>query len=63
MYFDRIEIKNYGCISEFNYSFRFDEKGNPVPCVMIGANGKGKTLVLANLVDLLVESKRKTYGN
>lgn len=63
MYFDRIEINNYGCISEFNYSFRFDENGNPIPCVLIGENGKGKTLVIANLVDLLVESKRATYGN
>ena len=62
MYFSKIEIKNYGCIKNFEYQFRFDSNGNPIPCVLIGENGKGKTLVLANLVDSLVEFKRSVYG-
>lgn len=62
MYFKKIEIKNYGCISEFKYQFNFDDQGNPTPCIFIGENGKGKTLLLSNLVDLLVESKRMVYG-
>ena len=63
MYFSKIEIKNYGCIKNFEYQFRFDSNGNPIPCVLIGENGKGKTLVLANLVDSLVEFKRSVYGD
>ena len=63
MYFSKIEIKNYGCIKKFEYQFRFDSHGNPIPCVLIGENGKGKTLVLANLVDSLVEFKRSVYGD
>ncbi len=63
MYFSKIEIKNYGCIKKFEYQFRFDSNGNPIPCVLIGENGKGKTLVLANLVDSLVEFKRSVYGD
>ena len=62
MYFKRIEIKNYGSIEDFNYSFRFDDNGNPIPCVLIGENGTGKTLVVTNLVDALVETKRQVYG-
>lgn len=62
MYFNKIEIKNYGCIKNFEYQFRFNSNGNPIPCVLIGENGKGKTLVLANLVDSLVEFKRSVYG-
>ena len=62
MYFSKIEISNYGCIKNFEYQFRFDSSGNPIPCVLIGENGKGKTLVLANLVDSLVEFKRSVYG-
>ena len=63
MYFKSIEIKNYGCIADFKYNFRFNENGNPVPCVLIGENGTGKTLVVTNLVDTLIEAKRKVYGS
>lgn len=62
MYFKSIEIKNYGCIADFKYNFRFDENGNPIPCVLIGENGTGKTLVVTNLVDALIEAKRQVYG-
>lgn len=62
MYFKKVEICNYGCISNFEYEFRFDQYGNPIPCVVIGENGKGKTLLLTNLVDSAIEIKRKIYG-
>ena len=62
MYFQSVDITNYGSISDFHYSFRFDESGHPIPLVLIGENGTGKTLTIANLVDALIEIKRKTYG-
>lgn len=61
MYLDKINIENYGSIDKFAYTFRFDEKGNPIPLILVGKNGSGKTLVLANIVDALVEAKRKAY--
>ncbi len=61
MYFQSIEIDNYGSIINFNYQFRFDENGYPVPLVLIGENGTGKTLTIANLVDALIEIKRINY--
>ncbi|MBR5994356.1 MAG: AAA family ATPase [Lachnospiraceae bacterium] len=63
MYFSSIDITNYGSISKFYYNFRFDKEGHPIPLVLIGENGTGKTLVLANMVDSLIEIKRNTYGN
>lgn len=62
MYFTKVEIENYGCIKNFQYAFRFDQNGNPIPLVLVGQNGTGKTLVLANLVDTLIELKRSVYG-
>lgn len=61
MYFQSIDINNYGSISDFHYQFRFDENGHPIPLVLIGENGSGKTLTIANMVDALIEIKRKTF--
>lgn len=62
MYFQSVDINNYGSISELHYQFRFDDNGHPIPLVLIGENGTGKTLTIANMVDALIEIKRKTYG-
>lgn len=59
----KVEIENYGCIEHFEYSFRKNKDGHAIPLVLIGKNGSGKTLVLANIVDALIEIKRKTFGN
>lgn len=59
----KVEIENYGCIEHFEYSFRKNKDGHAIPLVLIGKNGSGKTLVLANIVDALIEIKRKTFRN
>lgn len=61
MYLKSISMKAYGPVSNLSYIFRKNEKGNPVPLVIIGKNGCGKTLMFANIVDMLVETKRKLY--
>ena len=63
MYFKSIDINNYGCIEHLSYSFRFNSQGNPIPLILIGENGSGKTLVLSNLADSLIEFKRQSFGN
>lgn len=63
MFFKNISVNNYGSIDSFHYSFRFNDEGKPIPLVLIGGNGSGKTLVLSNLVDSLIELKRKTFYN
>lgn len=61
MYLKQISIKAHGPIDNLSYSFREDENGNPVPLVIIGKNGCGKTLLFSNIVDMFVEMKRELY--
>lgn len=61
MYIKHISMKSYGPIDNLSYSFREDKNGNPVPLVIIGKNGGGKTLLFSNIVDMFVEAKRKLY--
>ena len=63
MYIEEIDIENYGCIEKFNYKFKRNDSNNPVPLVIVGKNGTGKTLIISNLIDALVEIKRKLYVN
>ena len=62
MYLRNIKIKNYGSIKDINYSLPFNSEGNPIPLIIIGKNGTGKTLVLSNLLHSLIEIKRKFYN-
>lgn len=61
MYLKSIFMKAYGPIENLSYTFRYDENKNPVPLVLIGKNGCGKTLLFSNIVDMLVEAKRQIY--
>lgn len=59
----KVNIKNYGSILDFDYNFRYNKEGNPIPLVLIGQNGSGKSLVVANIVDAMIEVKRKLYNS
>lgn len=61
MYFKKISMESYGPINNLSYTFRKDPDGNPIPLVIIGKNGCGKTLLFSNIVDMLIETKRKIY--
>ncbi len=61
VYLKNIKIENYGAISNFEHKCQFDENGNPIPIVLVGKNGSGKTLVLSNIVHSLIEFKRQIY--
>lgn len=62
MYLRNIKIKNYGPIKDINYSLPFNNEGNPIPLILIGKNGTGKTLILSNILHSLIEIKRKFYN-
>ena len=63
MYLQEINVKNFGPISSFFYKPQFNDAGNPVPIVLIGKNGTGKTLLLSNIVDSFIETKKSIYDN
>jgi len=63
MYIKRIKFQNYGPISNLEVKPNFNENGNPKPIVFIGKNGSGKTLLLGNILDGLIELKRKKFND
>jgi len=62
MYLKNIEIKNYGPIENLIYDCPFDNE-KPIPIIVVGENGAGKTLFLANIIDCIIELKRLKYAD
>lgn len=62
MYIQEIQFENYGPISNLHITPKFDGNGKPKPIVFIGKNGSGKTLLLGNILDGLIELKRQKYS-
>lgn len=62
MYIRKIQVKNYGAIKSVDYTLPFNEEGNPIPVILVGKNGTGKTLLLSNILHSLIEIKRKFYN-
>ena len=63
MYINRLYYKNVGPISELDIQFRTNNNGVPVPLVIVGKNGSGKSILLSNIVDALYELADKAYDN
>lgn len=61
MYLEQIQIQNYGPIKDIDYKLPFNEDGTPKSVVLIGKNGSGKTLLLANVIHSLIEFKKHNY--
>jgi predicted ATP-binding protein involved in virulence len=62
MYIDEIFIENYGCIDNLSIKPELNTQGQPKPIVLVGKNGSGKTLLLSNIVDSIIEFKRDKYS-
>lgn len=63
MYIKSIEIKNYGPIDNLYIKPRFNEDGSPMPVILMGKNGSGKTLILSHILQALLNNKSKIYEN
>lgn len=65
MYLDSINIYNIGPIDKCIIKPKFDENGNPYPIVVIGDNGKGKTILSSYIADAIIElaKSHSTYNN
>jgi hypothetical protein len=60
MYLHEIFLQNTGPISECHVKLPFDN-GNPLPVVIVGPNGSGKTIFLSYIVDALTEFAKKAF--
>ena len=55
MYLSECRIQNVGPIDLIDLTLPFDSAGNPKPIVLVGRNGSGKSILLAHLIDGLIE--------
>ncbi len=62
MYLSEIIIHNYGPIEDAKIKTNFISENNPCPIVLFGQNGSGKTLLLSNILQALIEIKRTKYN-
>ena len=60
MYTRRIKLINYGPIKKLDIEFPFDGT-SPKPVVLVGENGSGKSVVLSQIVNGLVDAKGVAY--
>lgn len=65
MYIDSINIYNIGPIERCIIKPKFNEDGTPQPIVIIGDNGKGKTILSSYVADALIElaKSHSTFNN
>lgn len=61
MYLKNIIIENYGPYENIDIKFRFDIQGNPIPLILIGKNGSGKTILLSHIVNSLISAKQLAF--
>ncbi len=56
MYAKRIQIVNYGPISQLDIEFPFDGDVSK-PVILVGENGSGKSILLSHIVNGLISGK------
>lgn len=60
MYVERVQVVNYGPISQLDVTFPFKD-GIPKPIVLVGENGSGKSILLSHIVNGLINFKDLIY--
>ncbi len=61
LYIKNLFFENYGPIDGLNIDLNFNEDGSPKPIILIGRNGSGKSLVLSQILQAILEFKTKLY--
>ena len=63
MYINKIIIQDFGPFSNLDITCHFADNGNPVPLILIGKNGSGKTILLSHIVNTLISAKHLLYDD
>ena len=61
MYAKRIQIANCGPIGQLDITFPTDEEGKPLPTVLVGENGSGKSIFLSHIVNSLMLAQQRAF--
>ena len=59
----RMQILNNGQIEHLDFSPSFNENGEPLPTIIVGENGSGKTNLLSIIADAIFELSTSAYEN
>lgn len=62
MYISSISISNYGPIGDLSLELPFDGEV-PKPLLLVGQNGSGKSLLLANIINALIVGRQEAYDD
>ena len=54
MYLKHFGTKYYGPLGACDFELSFSDNGEPIPTVLVGANGSGKSLLLSIVLDAYV---------
>lgn len=63
MFIEKLYYQNVGPIGELDLTFRKNKNGTPVPLIIVGKNGSGKSILLSNIVDAFYELAGRAYVN
>ena len=60
MYLRKINYQNVGPLENIDINLPFNN-GLPMPLIIVGGNGAGKSLLLSNIIDAMYEIGGKIY--
>lgn len=63
MYIKKLIYRNVGPIIRNKIDFRFSSEGKPIPVIVVGENGTGKSVFLSNITDAFYELAGTQYNN
>lgn len=61
MYLREVFMRNNGPIKDLHLEFSFDSEDDPIPHIMVGKNGSGKTNLLSVIADSLMQGASKSF--
>ena len=61
MYLSKLKFTHLGPLANAEISPSFSEEGKPLPLLLVGQNGSGKSLALSVCVDALTEARRQSF--
>lgn len=61
MYIKNIVLENVGPINLIKKEFSFNDEGDPIPVILVGENGSGKSIFLSFIVNAVLASKQEVY--